>query len=520
MKQETRLTKSLRNFNVGMIFQVATLILNFITRTIFIHTLGVEYLGINGLFSNILTFLSLAELGIGNAIIYSMYKPLAKNDKKKLTALMKFYQKMYHIISIIIFVIGICLIPFLPYLVKVDTPIPNLTLYYFLFLLNSMASYLFAYKSSIIIADQQIYITKVYALVFLIIQFVLQVLILCFTKNYVLFLVAQILCTFGNNIMCAYKANKKYPFILEKEELSKKEKKDIFSNVCSIFIYKISGTILNNTDNILISVMLGTVFVGYYSNYALIISSLIGLVAVLFTSVNASVGNVNAEDNSSKKHEIFNVLEFLSFWIFGYFSVGLILLLNDFITVWLGKEFLLDLPVVISIVLNFYVVGILNPIWIYRDTTGLFKDTRTVSIILAILNLVLSIILGHFLGLFGILIATAISRLSTTFWYQPLMLYKKVFNKSCSEYFIQQLKYFLLVILAIVISYIFTKCIVGASVWNFILKGIILTIITNIVFFISLYKTKEWKYINDVILSKVINQIKKVLKLNKKRKCE
>ena len=132
--------------------------------------------------------------------------------------------------------------------------------------------------------------------------------------------------------------------------------------MCSIFIYKISGTILNNTDNILISVMLGTVFVGYYSNYALIISSLTGLVAVLFTSVNASVGNVNAEDNSSKKHEIFNVLEFLSFWIFGYFSVGLILLLNDFITVWLGKEFLLALPVVISIVLNFYVVGILNPI--------------------------------------------------------------------------------------------------------------------------------------------------------------
>ncbi len=512
MKRETRLKKSFRNLYVGIIYQISTLILNFITRTIFIHILGAEYLGINGLFSNILTFLSLAELGIGNAIIYSMYKPLANKNTKKLTALMNFYQKVYHVISIVIFVFGILLIPFLPYLVKVDTPIPNLTLYYFLFLLNSMASYLFAYKSSIIIADQQIYITKISALFFLIIQFLLQASILYFTHNYVLFLVAQIICTFGNNIACAYIAKKKYPFIIEKEDLSKSEKKEIFSNVRSIFIYKISGTVLNNTDNILISVMLGTVFVGYYSNYFLIISSLTALISVLFTSVSASVGNINAESDNTKKQQVFDILNFLSFWIFGYFSIGLMLLFNDFITLWVGEEFLLNIPVVFSIVLNFYIVGILNPIWIFRDTTGLFKDTRTVSIILAIMNLVLSIILGYYWGLFGILIATAISRLCTSFWYQPFMLYKKVFNKNSLEYFIKQFKYIVLVLFAFVISYICTRNIVEVSILNFILKGIILTVITNTLFIIFLFKTDEWKYINDVIIKNMVLKIKSFCK--------
>lgn len=512
MVQETRLKKSFRNLSVGIVYQVSCLFLNFITRTIFIHELGAEYLGINGLFTNILTFLSLAELGIGNAIVYSMYKPLAKKDIQKLTALMNFYRKMYRIIAIIIFVIGVALIPFLPYLVKTETVIPNLTLYYFLFLLNSMSSYLFAYKSSIIIADQQVYITKVYALIFLILQFILQVSILYLTHNYVLYLLAQIICTFGNNIACAIKAKKKYPFIAEKGELSKKEKKDIFSNVKSIFIYKISGTIVNNSDNILISIMLGTIVVGYYSNYFLIVSALTGLIDVLFTSVNASIGNINAEDNTLKKYQIFNVLNFLSFWIFGYFYVGLMLLFNDFITLWIGTEFVLSGPVVFTIVLNFYILGILNPVWIYRDTTGLFRDTRTVSMVLAILNLVLSIIFGHFFGLFGILFATAISRIFTTFWFYPLMLYKKIFKRSAIEYFVYQLKYFLLVVFAFIVSYLFTRGISDINIWNFILKGIILTIVTNFLFFICLCKTDEWKYIDDVIFKKLVLNVKKFFK--------
>ena len=502
MAQETRLKKSFRNLSVGIVYQVSCLVLNFITRTIFIHELGAEYLGINGLFTNILTFLSLAELGFGNAILYSMYKPLAKKDNNKLAALMNFYRKIYRIIAIIVFIFGVVLIPFLPYLVKIETAIPNLTLYYFLFLLNSMSSYLFAYKSSIIIADQKVYITKTYALIFLIIQFILQVSILYFMHDYILYLLVQIMCTFGNNIACAIKAKKMYPFTSEKSELSKEEKENIFSNVKSIFIYKISGTIVNNSDNILISIMLGTIVVGYYSNYFLIISALTGLIDVLFTSVNASIGNINAEDNIFKKYQIFNVLNFLSFWIFGYFSVGLVLLFNDFITLWIGTDFLLSLPVIFAITLNFYILGILNPVWIYRDTTGLFRDTRTVSMVLAILNLVLSIILGHFLGLFGILFATAISRLCTTFWFYPLMLYKKIFNRSAIEYFLHQLKYFLLVVFAFIVSYLLTQGISNINIWNFILKGIILTIVTNFLFFICIYRTNEWKYIYDVVLKK------------------
>ena len=385
-----------------------------------------------------------------------------------------------------------------------------------LFLLNSIVSYLFAYKSSIFIADQKIYVTKMYALIFLIIQFTLQITILYFTHNYLLYLIIQIICTFGNNILCSIKANKQYPFIMERAMLNKKEKRKIFSNVKSIFIHKISGSILNNSDNILISIMLGTVFVGYYSNYFLIITSLTGLITVLFTSVNASVGNINVENDDEKKYQIFKVLNLISFWIFGYFSVGLILLFNDFITLWIGQEFLLDFSVVVSIVLNFYIVGIMNPIWVYRDTTGLFNDTKVMSLILAILNVILSIVFGHFWGLFGIIFASVISRLCTVFWQQPIVLYKKIFNKKCFQYFYDQIKYLLFVILAILINYVLTKNIDNITVLSFTIKGTILTITTNLLFYIFSCKTSEWKYISDNVLKKLVLKVE--AKINGERK--
>ena len=517
MKERSRTYNSMRNVIVSVGVQIGTLLINFISRTVFIKILGAEYLGINGLFTNVLTLLSLAELGVGNAIIYSMYKPIANKDENKIAALMGFYKNVYRKIAIIVLVLGIVLIPFLKYIVNTDSEIEDLYLYYLLFLTNTVASYFFIYKSSMINADQKMYIQKIYYFVQIVIQFILQVIVLIITHNFLLYLAVQIICTIGNNIALSKKADKLYPYINNKVNLSKKEKKSIYSNVNAMFIYKISGTILNNTDNILISILVGTVWVGYYSNYFMIISAILSMGTLLFSSFTASIGNLNASTQTDKKIEIFNQLNLLAFLIFGFFMIGLGNLFDDFITLWIGKEFILDKLTTISIAINFYIQGVLNPIWIYRDTTGLFKDTKWMSIVLAIINLVLSIILGRMIGLAGILMATFISRILTSYWYQPYMLYKNIFKMSSKEYFLKQVKYNAVLIITYIIVNIILSYIPQLSIPMFILKGILVFIITVIIFTLAIYKDEETRTLLNNYIIPIMKKIKNKIKLLPKR---
>lgn len=495
MKDKSRTFNSIRNiiFSVGV--QIGTILITFISRTIFIKILGSEYLGINGLFTNVLTILSLAELGIGNAIVYSMYKPIANKDEDKIAALMNFYKKIYRIIAIIVLVLGIIIIPFLKYIINTETEIEHLYLYYILFLTNTVSSYFFIYKSSMIIADQKLYIQKAYHFIQIIVQFILQVIILLITHNYTLYLVAQILCTIGNNIALSKKADKLYPYINNKVSLSKDEIKGIRSNVSAMFIYKVSGTILNNTDNILISIIVGTIWVGYYSNYYMIVSAILTMGNLLFSSITASVGNLNTTSNTEKQEKIFSQLNLMAYIIFGIFTIGLGNLFKDFIILWIGKEFLLDSLSVMSIAVNFYIQGVLNPTWIFRDTTGLFKDTKWVSVILAILNLILSVVLGKIIGLSGILLATSISRILTTYWYQPYMLYKKIFKKSSKKHFIRQFKYIITLIITFIVVHMVLMLLPQISIPMFILKGIISVCITSVILIVVVIKDDETKEI-------------------------
>ena len=511
MEQRSRLYNSLRNLFFGAGNQIAVLILQFISRTVFIKTLGAEYLGINGLFTNVLTVLSLAELGFGNAIIYSMYKPLAKKDERKLAALMQFYKKIYNIIGIIIFIIGLILIPFLDVLVKTDSQIPNLTLYFILFLANTSFSYFFAYKSSIINADQKMYLVKLYTLIFNIIQTILQIIILLLTHNYILYLILQLLGTLGTNIYIAYKANKMYPFIKKNEELRKKEKFVLFQNVKSMFIFKFSNVILNSTPNIVISAMIGTIWVGYYSNYNMITNCINTAISIIFNAVTASVGNLHTENNRDKQVNVFSLLNFMAFVLFSIFSVGLIVLSKDVIELWIGKEYILNNSIVIAIVISFYINGMLNPMWVFRDTTGLFRDVKYISIFTAILNIILSILLGLKLGLLGILIATPIAKLLTIFWYQPYMLYKKIFQRSSRRYFTMQFKFLIVLLLMIFVSETIINQIHGVSMLNFIIKGILMVAICSIIIIIAFYKDESFKNAIDYVkklLGKLKNKIK------------
>jgi len=505
----SRTKNSIKNVKYGIIIQLLLILINFISRTIFIKILGSDYLGINGLYTNILTVLSLAELGFGNAIIYSMYKPLASSDNKKLSALMNFYKRIYNIVILIIFIAGILIVPFLQYLINTNLDINLLRIYYVLFLLNTVSSYIYAYKFTILQADQKIYIIKLYHFWTVVLQFVLQTIFLIATKNYIIYLIIQILCTLANNIGLNIKINKMYKDINnEKEVLTKTEKKEIYSNVASTFIQKTSGIIVSNTDNILISILVGTVWVGYYSNYFLIISAITSIITILFNSISASIGNLTTEANSNKQCTILSNMTFIAFWICGVCSLCCYYLFNDFIYLWLGKEFVLSEIIVLVIVINFYSTGILNPIWTFRDATGLFKDTKYASLLLAVINLILSIILGKVWGLFGILVATVIARMITTFWFTPYMLYKKKFNMSSNKYFFKQFIYILSIVITYLIILPINKSIEVNNYVMFFIKAFIEFVVINIIFLIMYCKTKDFKDIYERFIRKQIMKLK------------
>ncbi len=509
MERKTRKQYVTLNILAGSVSQVISMILQLIGRTIFINSLGIEYLGINAMFYNILMVLSLADLGFGTAIVYSMYKPLAENDTDMVVALMTYYRKIYHRLAFIVAAIGIGMLPLLPFVVNLNTEIPYLPIYYMLYVANIVISYLMSYKFTIITADQKSYLITVYSLIGSILQTIVQIIVLIVFKNFMLYLIVFILRTLLVNWFQSNKAKKLYPYISGTRELDPVTKKSIFENVKSMFLYKLGGVLLNNTDNFIISVIVGTVYVGYYSNYMTVIVAIYSFTDIIFNSVTSSVGSLNASDDNDRKYEIFNVLNFIVFWIMSFCSVCFLVLFNDFITLWVGKEFVFGILTVIIIVLNFFMPGTITTVSIYRDTTGMFRQTKYVFLITAFINLVLSIILGKIYGLFGILLATAIARMLTNMWYEPFILFKKHFKKSPILYFKRQAYYWMIAVICCLSTYLISRVINTVSVFNLIVKLVICLIVPNVIILTLFFRSKEFEYINEQIIAKVKNKILK-----------
>lgn len=494
--QKSRTINTIANTAVGFIDKFLTVFLSFISRTVFIKVLGSEYLGINGLFTNILSILSLAELGIENAIIYRLYKPISDNDEEKIAGLITYYKKLYFTIGIVVLTIGICLIPFLHFFVNIKQDIGNIYIYYIMFLANSVLSYFYIYKTAIVKADQKEYKLKIINSITTIVQFILQIIVLVTLQNFYLYLAIKIVTAFITNVLSSKKAEKDYPYINEKRYIDKSEKKEIWKNVKDMFLYQIGGVILNNTDNILISMIVGTAWVGIYSNYDMIFVAITGFTSMIFTATQASVGNLTTENNQKKNLEVFNVLTFLSFWVYGFCSICFAILFQDFISIWLGENYLLPLSVVLVCVLNYYIKGVLYPIWNFRFTIGLFKYTKYVMLIASLINIVLSVVLGIEYGLFGILIATAIARLVTTVWYEPYKLFKIFFKEKIFKYYIHQIVDFVVIIGTYLLMVGIISIIKVDNIYvGFIIKILLCMIVPNIIFFIYKCRTKEFKYV-------------------------
>lgn len=474
--ESSRTQNSVRNIIFSLVYQILTIVLSLINRTVFIFTLGVNYLGISGLFSDILMMLSLADLGFGVALTYSMYRPLAEHDYDQLAALTNLYRKVYRIIALAVTIIGLLLVPFLKYLINLKHPIPHITLYYVMYLANTVASYLVIYKTSIITADQKDYILNKYRSIFGALQTLFMTIFLWVTRNYFIYLLVQVIFTYAQNFYCSHVAEKMYPFINKRVEMPAKEIKSIFKNLYSVFLYKISGVLLNATDNTIISVVLGTGLVGYYSNYSMITTKITGLVNTIFYSLTASLGNLVVKEKPERRYKVFVIMQSISSIFSTTCVICLMLLTQDFIRIWLGKSYILSDYTLAAILFNFYLGVILLPIWVYREATGLYQQTKYVMVVTAIINLILSIILAKRMGITGVLLSSAISRLVTYFWYEPVLLFKKYFDQTSLVYFRHILVNMFITIVVAALEYFTLGKFVPSGWITLIIKAIIIGI--------------------------------------------
>ncbi|MDG5472617.1 sugar translocase [Jeotgalibacillus sp. ET6] len=496
-----RIQNSINNMVFGVSSQLISILMGLVVRTVFIYTLGVEYLGIDGLFTSILLMLSLANLGFDTAMIYSLYKPLAEKDTYKVQALMNLYKKAYRIIGFAVLVIGLMLIPFLPYLINGKIPVDNLHLIYILFLMQSVVSYFFIYKQAIIIADQRNHIISKIHTFFVLLSNIFLIIVLLTIGIYVWVLVTQLVFKIVENIYISKRADSMYSYLKEnpKAALTKDERKTFFENLYSLFLYKISGVVINGSDNIIISVFAGIIWVGIYSNYLLIISTVSSLLGYLFYSITASVGNLNVSESRDKNYLIFRVINFSNFWIYGVCSISLFILVNPFITLWIGDEYLLSIPIVFTIILNFYTTGMQNASTTFRETTGLFKKGRYRPLYAAGINIIMSIILVQMIGIMGVFIGTIISRLCVYFWYDPYVIFKYSFSRSSKEYFLRYAVFTLTVVCSGILTVWVSNLVESDQLINLFYKLAVALTLPNLVFFLVFRKSEEFLYLKNVV---------------------
>ena len=511
--ENSRLKNSALNFASGFLGRVLTILLNFVVRTIFIYCLNEAYLSVNGLYSNILTVLSLAELGFGSAMVFRMYAPVAAKDYQKTAALLHFYKKIYAVIGAVIFGLGLCVIPFMDYIIKDKPDVSGLTLYYILFLINTTISYWFAsYKASVLYADQKEYIKTNVQNAMSILQSALQIVLLLIFRKYLLYLLVQLGCNIILNLYVAHLVDKRYPQIREYRDarLTSDERGQIKKDAEALVLSRFGHVVLNGTDNIIISAVVGVLWVGRFSNYTLICDSVTSVLCQITAAITGSLGNFFATEDKHAGYALFKKVEFLDFWLYGFSFIALVTLLDPFVQIWAGGRFVLGLPISIAIAINFFVAGYMNTLWVFRSTLGLFKQGKFRPILVAILNIVLSIVLGRLWGVFGVLFATFLSRAAISLWYDPLILHRYGFEVSCKPFFARYFRRVLL-LTAVLIAMLTIRHVVLSSattVLRFAVMTMVTAIVPNAIFWLAYHRCEEYTYFRSIVKDRVIAPVR------------
>lgn len=446
----SRTVNAIRNIGWGLFNRLTAILLPFVTRTVLITQLGLDYAGLSGLFTSILAVLSLAELGIGNALVFSMYKPIVEGDESKVCALLNYYRKCYRIVGAVTLAAGLCILPFLRFIIDGDVP-PDVNIYYLflIFLSNNVISYLlWGYKQSLLIAFQRTdYLSKVATLL----QFVnslLQILAISCIRNYYLYILVMPLGTILNNLLLAYVTKKEYPQYECRGELERSELADLKKRLSGLFLQRLGGVVNESADTIVISAFLGLTTLAMYQNYFFVVSSVMAMASIVVASLTATVGNYVATESLSDNYELFKKLNCIAVWLSGWCSICMFCMFQPFIELWLGTAYQFNYDLVFLFSIYFFLYHWCDALGLFQNATGLWWETRFIPAVAAGLNLTLNLLLVQVIGLAGVLLSTIIAMILIYNFASSRVLFRVYFKSGLRDYWSGQGKMLVLIIAA------------------------------------------------------------------------
>lgn len=493
----SRTKKTMLNAIASLMDHFVIIMIKFASRYIFIFTLGKQYLGVSALFSSIITILSLADLGFGIALPQALYKPLAQKDERSICKILKFYSKVYTVISIAVIAVGLILLPFLRWIIadKGTNGIKYINIIYILFILQSASSYLFIYKKTLFAADQKDYCITFIESATSIISTLCQIFILLLTHNYLLYLSVSIIAIISQNMFISRRCDKYYPFLKEvklADNLDVSEIKTLSKKIYALFIYKVSIAVENGTDNLIMTAMCGIIITGICSNYTLIIKSVTSVLMRAMAAATASIGNVIATESNKNTYKIYSWLDFIGFWVYSVCGICMVILLNPFIELVLGREYLIGVSTVVVLCINFYICGTQGVNSNFRNAYGLFYEGRYRPACMIVVNIVSSIILAKYIGITGIFVGTILSRVFTVGVFDPYIVFKHGLKMPLINYYKSHSIYHIVTfIVGFALSFIFNKWKISSLVW-WILKAICLFLSINVIYIILFFRYRAF----------------------------
>lgn len=493
MKLE-RTKNASRNTFFGALLKLYQMIIPFIMRTVMIYSLGMEYLGLNSLFTSILQILNLAELGVGAAMVYSMYKPIAEDDSDRICALMRLYRMYYRVIGLIVLIIGLILLPFVPKLVKGGVP-NGLSIYvlYLLHLGTTVLSYwLFAYKNCLLSAHQRTDVSSKVAIIMNTIQYLAQVICLIVFKNYYLYLIVALTTQVLTNIVTSMVVSRLYPNYKPVGKLDKTEVKGINRRVKDLFTSKLGSVIINSADSVVISAFLGLEILAMYQNYYFILTSVIGLVGTIFAACTAGIGNSIIVEKAEKNYNDFKKFTFIIVWIAGVCSCCFLSLYQPFMKLWVGSKNSLEFSAVICFVIYYFVYEINQLFNLYKDAAGMWHEDRFRPLVTALSNLGLNLILVQFFGIYGVLLSTVLTMLGIGMPWLIHNLFSLLFKRKPTEYLIKMCGYVIIVVISNISTYFLSNLVQGDGIFALVGKAIICVVVSNVIFLICFCRKPEF----------------------------
>ena len=485
-----------RNILFGGLLKLYQIVVPFLMRTAMIYYMGVQYLGLDSLFISILQVLNLAELGVGSAMVYGMYKPITEDDTVTICALMKLYRLYYRMIGLVIAVVGICLTPFVPMLIKSDLP-PELNIYvlYLLNLAATVSSYwLFAYKNALFQAHQRADVISKVNIFTYTLRYIVQFSVILFIKNYYIYVMATLLAQLLSNVITAIMATREYPNYKPQGELDKMAVREINGRIRDLFTSKLGVVIIGSADTVVISTFLGLTVLAIYQNYYYILTAIIGVVTIIFQACTAGIGNSVIVETNEKNYQDLKKFTFIIAWLAGFCTCCFLCLYQPFMEIWVGKDLMLEFSAIICFCIYYFVYEINQLLNTYKDAAGIWHEDRFRPLVTALSNLGMNLIMVQFWGIYGVLLSTVLSTLLIGMPWLLHNLFTVLFDrKDLSSYLKRLFLYVAVTVLSCVVTYLFCAPIHLGKWAVLIVRAIICVIVPNAIFFLVYHKLPEFK---------------------------